>query len=619
MHTTRPYKTDTPLRTVSRIRNILSDLDCCVYESKWGNPYEGVYSVRVETDVCDGRFGTNGKGRTRLYCLASAYAEFMERIQNGLLAGRSFSRLFLEDIKTQTGFYYFPDERFISRSEFEDLPDDYLSDVFSNDTRVKSAETYFARLAENGYPGCIAVPFYDVRRRRIVYFPHNISQTMSGSNGMAAGNDVAEGLFQGLCELLERYGSAEVYSKQLTPPTVPRQYLKRFPSELEIIRRIEEDGTYEVVVKDFSAGRRLPVLGVMIKSREKRTYRLNVGSETSFAVALSRCLTELYQGIQTKDDTERAMLPIPETTPDYFLKDDEESRRLRNEQFLKFTMNGSGLFPSSLFDASESYPFDPTVFTPADSYTHECQALLQRLLEAGHDVYLRNVSFLGFPSVYIYVPSVSPVGKKTETGAHKINFKTLTNLDRVEDFFFPFEQLPMDRLEKLAGLLDAPLDARMKDRLKLEFLEKSDWHGIPCSFFLTMVWFQLGRLDDAIRNLKRFIKSSKNEESQYFRTVIRFLELKAAGKGDGAVQETLRKDGFDETEVAQIVAGFSDPSRLYESIGIPRCPNCDQCTLASDCLTKRKLDFTKRINMAMRHNHVSQEELEVFAPEHVYA
>lgn len=54
---------------------------------KWYHPYPEIYSLRLECMKEDGGFGTNGKGRNQYYALASAYAEFIERIQNGYIMG----------------------------------------------------------------------------------------------------------------------------------------------------------------------------------------------------------------------------------------------------------------------------------------------------------------------------------------------------------------------------------------------------------------------------------------------------------------------------------------------------------------------------------------------------
>lgn len=80
---------------------------------------------------------------------------------------------------------------------------------------------------------------------------------------MAAGNTSSEGIFQALCELIERYASTTIYYNRLTPPTIPITHLEKYPKELAIIKEIENNG-YKVIVKDFSCGKSLPAIGVII-------------------------------------------------------------------------------------------------------------------------------------------------------------------------------------------------------------------------------------------------------------------------------------------------------------------------------------------------------------------
>lgn len=74
--------------------------------------------------------------------------------------------------------------------------------------------------------GVIGVPFFDVRNKETIYLPYNLSLTLSGSNGMSAGNTSAEGIFQALCELIERFASTTIYYNRLTPPTIPFSFWK---------------------------------------------------------------------------------------------------------------------------------------------------------------------------------------------------------------------------------------------------------------------------------------------------------------------------------------------------------------------------------------------------------
>lgn len=71
-----------PLETINLIKKILSENKIKIKESKITNINNSVFSVRLELKNIPG-VGTNGKGITKEYALASAYAEFMERLQSG--------------------------------------------------------------------------------------------------------------------------------------------------------------------------------------------------------------------------------------------------------------------------------------------------------------------------------------------------------------------------------------------------------------------------------------------------------------------------------------------------------------------------------------------------------
>jgi len=605
MNLRRPYKHAEPGTTIDRIRGILSELDCDVYETLWGNPYSGIYSVRLATELRNGTIGQNGKGRTKAYTLASAYAEFIERLQSGLI--NNFSRRFHEQVKAETGFYYYPDERILSQPEFDSLPADYLADIGASSHGTRKSSEYYERLRRNGYEGCIAVPFFDTLHHNVVYLPYNLTMGMVGSNGMAAGNTVAEGLFQGICELCERFAAVVIYNQRLTPPTVPRSFLANFPAEWRIIEEIEGSGNYEVIVKDFSCGQKFPVIGVIIRDRHKELYRLNAGADTCFSVALSRCLTEIHQGVANLERFEEHLLPIPHTDQKYFLNDDPASLAERRKEFLQFIIDGRGQFPRSLFEDRETYQFDPSVFVPRSSYEEEVRYLVHLLHQLGHNVYLRDVSFLGFPSFFVYIPTLSRMGRKASGSEESIDYKKHIAIDEAEDLFFPLQACTPQKMARLAEILETCRDDLMQSVLRLEVTDDTPWDAIPVSFMLTLFWYKVGRPQDALRNLKTFMAASKNEADEYYNAVRRWMELRVDGKSGSEAAKQLCVEGCNESLRKEIVAAFSDGDHLFDAIDIPDCPHCSTCALHRECLTAGRVDVIKRVNRLMQQRPVTQQ------------
>ena len=85
----KPYKSADPMETVHRIRRILFENDIFVIESvQKRDPLTGVCSCRIilgDEGLRELNIGSNGKGMNTRYALASAYAEFMERLQSGAM------------------------------------------------------------------------------------------------------------------------------------------------------------------------------------------------------------------------------------------------------------------------------------------------------------------------------------------------------------------------------------------------------------------------------------------------------------------------------------------------------------------------------------------------------
>ena len=87
----KPYKEEKPLITINKIRSILNDVGIFVSEK---HIQDGEYfTCRIEIandNLKDFRIGSTGKGKSLEYAYASAYAEFMERLQNNILLKNSF-------------------------------------------------------------------------------------------------------------------------------------------------------------------------------------------------------------------------------------------------------------------------------------------------------------------------------------------------------------------------------------------------------------------------------------------------------------------------------------------------------------------------------------------------
>jgi len=85
----KPYKAVLPSSTVSKIRQILESIDIFTFENNREDYGLQLYSSRLLINNLDSfGIGVSGKGMKRDYALASAYGEFMERLQNGIMLNK---------------------------------------------------------------------------------------------------------------------------------------------------------------------------------------------------------------------------------------------------------------------------------------------------------------------------------------------------------------------------------------------------------------------------------------------------------------------------------------------------------------------------------------------------
>jgi ribosomal protein S12 methylthiotransferase accessory factor len=135
------------------------------------------------------------------------------------------------------------------------------------------------------------------------------------------------------------------------------------------------------------------------------------------------------------------------------VNNDEIAMFQRYMVFSQFTVDNSGQFPLSLFAETASYAFDPSVWTQRSSYAEEVQRLVTFFHGQGHNVYLRDVSFLGFLSVFCYVPEVSALGRKNVPPPALTQTPFMLELDEIESKALKLKSCSDSELEEVANVL----------------------------------------------------------------------------------------------------------------------------------------------------------------------
>jgi ribosomal protein S12 methylthiotransferase accessory factor len=277
------HKDIKPEQTIHTARVILAELGIYLQEKNWTRVGANCHSVRLEdmayNQVGAVAVGTNGKGTTPLFALASAYGEYLERLQNNYLYYQHYGLM-----SGQESFY----------------PDEIDVDAKSFVLQHRSLLDAWGHLSDNDFievagKSITAVPFYNATKDKIEHLPELFINLFCGSNGLCAGNTPEEAILQGICEIFERNASRKIYFDNLSVPTIPPSAIESLDSGV-IIQNIESKG-YSLVLKDCSLGGVYPVVAVTSYDKDHNHYRTSFGADPVFDVAIQRCLTEHYQGI----------------------------------------------------------------------------------------------------------------------------------------------------------------------------------------------------------------------------------------------------------------------------------------------------------------------------------
>jgi len=377
--------------TIKRIRKLLDKLNIQtrvkVCEQKDG--YTRPYSVRVHATSCYD-IGTNGKGVTLENALASGYSEFMERLQN----------LALGTIKDTIDF----------------VP------LNKNNPSIKSFVDFNALSLLQKCSGfnlendiILTREFLNVLDKKIYNIP-DVIITSQGSNGMCAGNTPEEALVQGFCEVCERYALRTIYSNGISLPDIPQEEYLKYDTISDLIQYYKDSG-YEISIKDASLGKGLPVVCVVFEDVDNSVFYSLFGSHPSLPVAIERCLTEFAQGFNLIQKNE-ILKETKRTSNPYFYKNNFRliEKDVANMSWIwsfSFmpTLERNAYFDKIFFSDAPVYLYSADNFVLHNKKYNNKQLLefiYKKLAEIAIDgIYVKDVSFLNYPSYLVYVPKIS--------------------------------------------------------------------------------------------------------------------------------------------------------------------------------------------------------------------
>ncbi|MEJ6564221.1 MAG: OsmC domain/YcaO domain-containing protein [Burkholderiales bacterium] len=504
---------DLPLeQTIANMSGILANLGIRIEIASWRNIIPNVWSLHIR-DAQSPMCFTNGQGATKESALASALGEYIERLSNNHFYAESF---WGEDI-ANSSFVHYPNERWFKPGTEDELPigilDEYCLPIYNFDGELRGSHLIDTN-SGNVQRGICSVPYVRQSDSEVVYFPTNLIENLFASNGMSAGNTLAEAQVQCLSEIFERAVKREILEGEITLPDVPYDVLSKFPGILAGIQGLEEQG-FPVLVKDASMGGIYPVLCVALMNPRTGGVFASFGAHPSFEVALERSLTELLQGRSFEGLSD---LPRPTF---------ESNAVTEPNNFVEHFIDSSGIVSWRFFSDKANYAFVEWDFSSGgeDSNVDEAETLLSILKSMGKEVYTATYDQLGAIACRILVPGYSEVYPVEEliwdnTNKALLFRSDILNLHRLDDASLAalLERLDNNELDEYSDIATL---------IGIEFDDNTEWGQLTVLELKLLIHLALKQFEAVQELVGAFLQYNDNtaERGLFYQNLNVVLEV----------------------------------------------------------------------------------------------
>ena len=504
---------DLPLeQTIANMSGVLANLGIKIEIASWRNIIPNVWSLHIR-DAHSPMCFTNGKGSTKESALASALGEYLERLSNNhFYAGAYWG----EDIANRA-FVHYPNERWFQPGGDDALPteilDEYCLEIFNPDGELRGSHLMDTN-SGNAERGICSLPYVRQSDGKTIYFPSNLIENLYVSNGMSAGNTLAEAQVQCLSEIFERAVKREILEGEIALPDVPQEVLAKYPGILEGIRGLEEQG-FPVLIKDASLGGVYPVMCVTLMNPRTGGVFASFGAHPRLEVALERSLTELLQG--------RSLEGLNDLPPPTF----SSEAVTEPNNFVEHFIDSSGIVSWRFFSAKSDYEFVEWDFSGRgkSSNAEEAATLFGILKDMNKEAYVAVYDELGAIACRILVPGYSEVypiedlvwdntNKALLFRADVLNLHTLDNA-RLGALLERLENNELDEYGDIATLIG------------IEFDENTTWGQLTVLELKLLIHLALKQFDEAHELVGAFLQYNDNtvERKLFYQALNAVLEI----------------------------------------------------------------------------------------------
>ncbi|MCO7629073.1 OsmC domain/YcaO domain-containing protein [Pseudomonas fluorescens] len=542
---------DLPLeQTIANMSGILADLGMRIEIASWRNIVPNVWSLHIR-DAHSPMCFTNGKGATKEGALASALGEFIERLNCNFFYNDQF---WGEDIATAE-FVHYPNERWFKPGPKDELPpeilDQYCLDIYNRDGELKGSHLFDTN-SGNTQRGICSLPFVRQSDGEVVYFPSNLIENLFLSNGMSAGNTLAEAQVQCLSEIFERAVKREILEGEMALPDVPQEVLEKYPSILAGIKGLEEQG-FPVLVKDASLGGEFPVMCVTLMNPRTGGVFASFGAHPSLEVALERSLTELLQGRSFEGLND---LPQPTFSGQAVTEPNN---------FVEHFIDSSGVVSWRFFSAKSDFEFVEWDFSAQgeNSNAEEAATLFGILEDMGKEAYMAVYDDLGANACRILVPDYSEI--------YPVDDLIWDNTNKALQFradILNLHSLSKVGLRNLAqGLENSELDdyTDITTLIGIEFDDNTPWGKLTILELRLLIYLALQKYEQAKDLVEAFLQYNDNtvERGLFYQAVNVCLEMELDEDLELADYEANFRRMFGDERMDAAIGSVNGSVRFY--------------------------------------------------------
>ena len=334
----------------------------------------------------------------------------------------------------------------------------------------------------------------------------------------------------------------------------------------------------------------IPIVCTRVIDRRNHSYCVNVAADPVLEIAVQRTLTELFQGKNVRNFAafQKTVLDsVSDVSPLYNAINQVEW--------------GKGVYTLDYFVDELTCRRTAAVFPDHSAKTND--ELLPLLLDLyrglGKRVYVRNYSFLGFPTYHFIVPGFS------EAVPHRM-------AESVPEYYLG--NLACHAMRDPAEASDEELNLALTHcRMVRGIYSRNNaferLSGIPLqgddTFLLAAVTkayacWRLGKWPDAVKYLTPYLQAGQNEEAvQYLSLACKYISLRMKHSDEALIRCFLEKF-YGKALTDRLYRNLDGGSPFEEWLLHCSQKDCDHCRYQASCRFEKSADLIRKVGRRYR-------------------